>query len=87
MGFAAKVLSEKSRVYCLQYDMETSDECYFFLQVEAAKEQAFLRCIEQGAPGKLEEFGKVIASGWGKPGLGVRETMTAKFGVKFEDAA
>jgi hypothetical protein len=87
MSFAAKILSEKSRVYCLQYDMGTKEECYFFLQVDAAKEAAFLRAIEHNAPNKIEEFGKVVASGWGAPGVGVREAMTAKFGVEFKDAS
>jgi hypothetical protein len=86
MSFAAKVLSEKSRLYCLQYDIGSKEECYFFLMVDAPKEQAFLRALEQGAPTKIEEFGKVVASGWGAPGAGVREEMTRQYGIEFKAA-
>lgn len=85
MSFAARILSEKHRVYCLQYDKGTDKECYFFLQVDAPKEAAFLRVMQSGGAGKLEDFGKVIASGWGVPGVGVKETMRAKFGVVFDE--
>lgn len=85
MSFAAKILSEKHRVYCLQYDAGTAQECYFFLQVDAAKELAFLRVVESGGDGKITEFGKVVASGWGQPGVGVKETMRKKFGVVFSE--
>lgn len=87
MSFTAKVLSEKSRLYCLQYDTGTPDECYFFLLVDAPKEQAFLRAIEQGAPNKIQEFGRVVASGWGEPGAGVRDAMTRQYGITFNSAA
>lgn len=86
MSFSAKVLSEKSRVYCLQYDIGSKEECYFFLKVDAAKEQAFLKALEQGAPTKIETFGTVVASGWGAPGAGVRAAMSEQYGITFNAA-
>lgn len=86
MSFAARVLSQKSRLYCLQYDIGTKEECYFFLLVDAAKEQAFQRALDASAPTKIEEFGTVVASGWGAPDATLREEMTAKYGIEFKAA-
>lgn len=84
MSFAARIAAEKSKVYCLQYDEGTDKAAYFFLQVDGAKEAAFLRGIEAGSDARLEEFGTVIASGWGVPGAGVKTAMTEKYDIEFK---
>jgi len=87
MSFAAQIISQQARVYCLQYDRGTADSCYFFLQVDRAKLAPFEHALATGGGGKLTDFGQVIASGWGEPGVGVQETMSAKYGLTFKDAA
>lgn len=83
MSFAEKILAEKTKIYCLQYGENTSDAAYYFLRVDVAKESALLRAIQQGSDAKLEEFGSVIASGWGVPGAGVREAMAKQYDIEF----
>lgn len=86
MSFAAKILAEKTKVYCLQYDRGTSDAAYFFLEVHPAKESLFLRALQTGADQKLESFGTVIASGWGEPGTVARKKMAELYQLEFIDA-
>lgn len=86
MGFAAKIQTEKAKVYCLQYDRSTPDAAYFFLEVNPLKDMLFQRALKTGADQKLESFGTVIASGWGEPGAGVRERMGKLYNLEFLDA-
>lgn len=83
MGFVARIISAQARVYCLQKDVGTPQECYYFLQVDSRREHAFLKALEGKLEGNISDFGRVAASGWGTPSEELKATMQEKYNMAF----
>ncbi len=85
MSFAAKVISETARVYCLQYDAGTKHACYFFLQVAPAKEIFFHKALAaRSTTHTPADFGTILASGHGEPSEQTKRDMEAAYNITFE---
>ena len=84
MSYTARLLSEQSRLYYLTYG-EGKEACYYFLLADPAKESALLKALDGKIPGKIPDFGKVVASGFGEANGFVKSQMQQKYGIEFQD--
>ena len=80
-SFVDKVIAKKGHlVHKLKARDSTGRWAYYFVLVEPAREQAFMKAIQGDGTIDLEDFGKVIASCYGEePSDEVKEFLRTKY--------
>ena len=81
-SFVDKIVAKKAHlVHKLKAKDSTGRWAYYFVLVEAPKEQAFLAALKSQESIDLEDYGKVIASCYGEePNEQVKELLKEKYG-------
>ena len=78
-GYTAKVTPVKNLLYGLSYAPEHQERIYYFLLVDAQKEQAFRQALKSNKPFNLKSYATIIASGYGDPPPELKEQMRIKY--------
>ena len=84
-SFAEKVLAEKNRMYYLRFAPKDSDPTYYFVLIDPPKEQAFLDALNGTEVFNLEDYGKIINSGYGEPSAELKQEMKEKYNIQYDD--
>ncbi|MCD6034692.1 MAG: hypothetical protein K0R63_433 [Rickettsiales bacterium] len=72
--------SQRSLLYCVHGTDADGNAAYYFIVVEKLKLPLFLQKIKAGQPFSLEEYGKIIESGYGaEPPAEVRANVLRQF--------
>lgn len=81
-SFVDKIIAKKGHlIHKLKAKDTTGRWAYYFVLVEAPKEQSFLAAIQGDGTIDLEDFGKVIASCYGEdPSQEVKDYLKEKYG-------
>jgi hypothetical protein len=80
--FVDQIIAKKGHlIHKLKAKDTTGRWAYYFVLVEAPREQAFLKSIEGDGIIDLEDYGKVIASCYGEePTQEIKEFLKEKYG-------
>lgn len=81
-SFADRIIASKgSLIHKLKAKDSTGEWAYYFLLVEAAKEQEFTKSVKEQTVSNLEAYGKIIASCYGEePSDEVKQLLKEKYG-------
>lgn len=74
-NFSSSVMADKSRLYLLRYQPEAGTKIFYFLLVNPLKEKAFLKAMSGTEAFNINEYGKIVASGYGEPSEEVKQQM------------
>lgn len=82
--FVDQIIAKKGHlIHKLKAKDTTGRWAYYFVLVEAPREQAFLKSIEGDGIIDLEDFGKVIASCYGEePSQEIKDFLKDKYGFE-----
>lgn len=80
--FVDQIIAKKGHlIHKLKAKDTTGRWAYYFVLVEAPREQAFLKSIEGDGIIDLEDYGKVIASCYGEePNQEIKDFLKEKYG-------
>jgi len=78
-GYNTKLVAVKNLLYALSYAPENHERIYYYLLVDAEKEEEFQRALEDTKPFNLKDYATVIASGYGDPPEGLKEELLIKY--------
>lgn len=83
-SFVDKLIAQKGHlVHKLKAKDSTGRWAYYFVLVEAAREQAFMEALKSQESIDLEDFGKVIASCYGEePNAQIKQMLKEKYGFE-----
>lgn len=83
-SFVDKLIAQKGHlVHKLKAKDSTGRWAYYFVLVEAPREQAFMDALKSQESIDLEDFGKVIASCYGEePNDQVKQLLKEKYGFE-----
>lgn len=83
-SFVDKLIAQKGHlVHKLKAKDSTGRWAYYFVLVEAPREQAFMDALKSQESIDLEDFGKVIASCYGEePNEQVKQLLKEKYGFE-----
>jgi hypothetical protein len=83
-SFVDKLIAQKGHlVHKLKAKDSTGRWAYYFVLVEAPREQAFMDALNSQESIDLEDFGKVIASCYGEePNEQVKQLLKEKYGFE-----
>lgn len=81
-SFVDQIIAKKGHlIHKLKAKDSTGRWAYYFVLVEAPREQAFLKAIEGDGMIDLEDFGKVVASCYGEtPNDETKKFLKEKYG-------
>ncbi len=81
-SFVDQIIAKKGHlIHKLKAKDSTGRWAYYFVLVEAPREQAFLTSLKTEESIDLEDYGKVIASNYGEePSEEVRKMLKEKYG-------
>ncbi|MBN8542782.1 MAG: hypothetical protein ACOYJ2_02640 [Rickettsiales bacterium] len=82
--FVDQIIAKKGHlIHKLKAKDTTGRWAYYFVLVEAPREQAFLKSIEGDGIIDLEDYGKVIASCYGEePNQEIKDFLKEKYGFE-----
>ncbi len=78
-GYKTQLLAVKNLLYALSYAPEKHERIYYFLLLNADKEEEFKRVLEGTEPFNLKDYATIIASGHGDPPEGLKEQLRIKY--------
>lgn len=83
-SFVDKLIAKKGHlIHKLKAKDSTGRWAYYFVLVEAPREQAFMKSLESEETIDLEDYGKVIASCYGEePTDEVRQLLKDRYGFE-----
>lgn len=83
-SFVDQIIAKKGHlVHKLKAKDSTGRWAYYFVLVEAPKEQAFLTALKSDETIDLEDYGKVLASCYGEePNQQVKDMLKEKYGFE-----
>lgn len=83
-SFVDKIIAKKGHlIHKLKAKDSTGRWAYYFVLVEAAKEQSFLNALEANESIDLEDYGKVVASNYGEePSEDVKKMLKERYGFE-----
>jgi hypothetical protein len=83
-SFVDKLIAQKGHlVHKLKAKDSTGRWAYYFVLVEAPREQAFMEALKSQESIDLEDYGKVIASCYGEePNAQVKQLLKEKYGFE-----
>ena len=82
-GFAARLDKQEAGHLCyIQTKDETGYDAFYFLLLDPEKEEAFNAIIGRPGQADLQDFGVVVASGYGRtPHKGARDKIMELYGL------
>lgn len=79
-SFAQSITRETKLVYDLRVTL-AGQPCFFILQVEPAKQRAFLAALQQNMGFDLDAFGVILHRGRGEPPEALKAALDREFGL------
>lgn len=79
MSFLDKIKgSDSANIFLVRGRDDTTLPCYFYIEVDKTKRPLFEK-FKKGQQVNLEEFGKVLESGYGEPSEEIKERMKEEY--------
>ena len=71
----------------LIYDLRTTQnarKAWFLFKADPYKHSEFKKVVVSEKSFNLEDYGKILYSGWGEPGEGIKDAISTKFGMIYK---
>jgi hypothetical protein len=78
-SYDTKVMPVKNLLYGLSFAPQNHERIYYFLLVDADKEQAFRNALKGKEPFDIKKYATIIASGYGDPPQELKEQMRIRY--------